>query len=63
MLFRTSDGNIKEINRFDCNNDFIYYKKVMDVKKDFLKNSNTVEKEKDKKKDNPLSAFLQKSSK
>jgi hypothetical protein len=59
MLFRTSDGSIKEINLFDCNNDIIYYKKVMELKKDLLKNTNVEE----KKDNNTLSFFLQKSSK
>jgi len=61
MLFRTSDGTMKEINIFDCNNDVIYYKKVMELKKDALKN--TEDGVREKKDNNTLAFFLQKSSK
>jgi hypothetical protein len=63
MLFRTSNGSIKEINIFDCNNDVIYYKKVMELKKDFLKNREAGEGKGVKKDNNTLTFFLQKSSK
>lgn len=32
MLFRLNDGNIIHINRFDFNNDNLYYSKIMTVK-------------------------------
>jgi len=63
MLFRTRDGTIKEINLFDCNNDHIYYNKVMDLKKDILKNVNLGVNGGEKKESNTLHFFSQKSSK
>ena len=33
MLFRTSEGKLVELNRYDCKNDHIYYKKIMHLKK------------------------------
>jgi len=63
MLFRTSNGSIKEINIFDCNNDIIFYKKVMDLKKDLLKNVEAGEGVVMKKEINTLTFFLQKPSK
>lgn len=32
MLFRTSTGKLVELKRLDYINDYIYYKKVMDLK-------------------------------
>ena len=33
MLFRTIDGKIIEINRYDFKNDKLYYEKIMSIKK------------------------------
>jgi hypothetical protein len=33
MLFRTIDGKIIEINRYDFKNDKLYYVKIMSIKK------------------------------
>jgi hypothetical protein len=33
MLFRTSEGKLVELNRYDCKNDHIYYKKILQLKK------------------------------
>jgi len=33
MLFRTIDGKIIEINRYDFKNDKLYYGKIMSIKK------------------------------
>jgi hypothetical protein len=33
MLFRTIDGKIIEINRYDFKNDKLYYSKIMIIKK------------------------------
>lgn len=33
MLFRTSQGNIIEIKKYDFSNDKIYYEKIMEIKK------------------------------
>jgi hypothetical protein len=33
MLFRTIDGKIIEINRYDFKNDKLYYGKIMTIKK------------------------------
>jgi len=32
MLFRDSQGKLVEINRYDCKNDHIYYKKILRLK-------------------------------
>jgi hypothetical protein len=32
MLFRTIDGKIVEINRYDFKNDKLYYAKIMSIK-------------------------------
>jgi len=32
MLFRNREGNLVEINRYDCINDHIYYKKILKIK-------------------------------
>ena len=36
MLFRTIDGKIIHINRYDFKNDKLYYAKIMSVKTLFL---------------------------
>jgi hypothetical protein len=33
MLFRTIEGKIIEINRYDFKNDKLYYAKIMSIKK------------------------------
>ena len=37
MLFRTIDGKIIEINRYDFKNDKLYYAKIMEIKLPFSK--------------------------
>ena len=32
MLFRNKDGELIELNRYDCKNDNIYYKKILQLK-------------------------------
>jgi len=32
MLFRNSEGNLVELNRYDYTTDHIYYKKILKVK-------------------------------
>jgi len=39
MLFRTADGKLVEINRYDFKNDKLYYKKLMDIYKSFMTQS------------------------
>ena len=34
MLFKHANGELKEINRYDCKNDRLYYKKIMDIYKE-----------------------------
>jgi len=44
MLFRKEDGTLIEINKNECKNDFIYYKKIMNAKcsnNNLLKESNS----------------------
>ena len=36
MIFRTANGDLVEINKYDLKNDALYYKKIMDLKKEFL---------------------------
>lgn len=36
MLFRKSNGELVEINRYDYKNDKIYYQTIMEIKKLFL---------------------------
>ena len=33
MLFRTSQGNLIEIKKYDFKNDTLYYEKLLDIKK------------------------------
>jgi hypothetical protein len=33
MLFRTNKGTLIEIKKYDCLNDQLYYKKIMEIKK------------------------------
>jgi len=37
MLFRTNNGELIEIKRYNYPNDKLYYKKIMDVKQIFSK--------------------------
>ena len=37
MLFRTIEGNLIEIIKYDCKNDKIYYEKIVEIKKPFTK--------------------------
>lgn len=37
MLFRTNNGELIEIKRYNSPNDKLYYKKIMDVKQPFSK--------------------------
>jgi hypothetical protein len=37
MLFRTNNGELIEINRYNYPNDKLYYKKIMEVKQSFSK--------------------------
>jgi len=36
MLFRTANGELVQINRYDLKNDKMYYEKIMEIKKQFL---------------------------
>jgi hypothetical protein len=36
MLFRTVDGKLVKINKYDFKNDKLYYKKLMDIHKSFI---------------------------
>ena len=37
MLFRTNTGELIEIKKYNCSNDKLYYKKIMEVKQSFSK--------------------------
>lgn len=37
MIFRDSNGELIEINRYHFKNDKLYYSKIMDIKKQFTK--------------------------
>jgi hypothetical protein len=37
MLFRTNNGELIEIKRYNYPNDKLYYKKIMDIKQPFSK--------------------------
>jgi len=37
MLFRTYNGELIEIKRYNYSNDKLYYKKIMEVKQSFTK--------------------------
>ena len=39
MLFRTSTGDLIEINKYDYKNDKLYYEKIVEIKKAFVKMS------------------------
>jgi len=37
MLFRTSEGKLIEIKKYDFKNDTLYYEKLLDIKKPLSK--------------------------
>jgi len=37
MIFRNSNGELVEINKYDYSNDKIYYEKIMNLQKEFTK--------------------------
>jgi hypothetical protein len=37
MLFRTGDGKLIEINKYDFKNDKLYYEKIMSIYKPLVK--------------------------
>ena len=39
MLFRDSNGNLIELNRYDFKNDNLYYQKIMEIKQLFTKSN------------------------
>ena len=39
MLFRDSNGNLIELNRYDFKNDKSYYQKIMEIKQLFTKSN------------------------
>jgi hypothetical protein len=41
MLFRTVDGELIQINRYNFKNDKMYYEKIMEIKKQFINKSKT----------------------
>ena len=43
MLFRSINGELIEINKYDFKNDKLYYQKIMEIKKQFTKINNNHE--------------------
>jgi hypothetical protein len=41
MLFRTVNGELVQINRYNFKNDKMYYEKVMEIKKQFISKNNS----------------------
>ena len=41
MLFRTINGELIEINKYDFKNDKLYYEKIMEIKKQMSKSKKT----------------------
>jgi hypothetical protein len=39
MIFRTANGGLVEINKYDFKNDILYYKKIFEIKSAFSKSS------------------------
>jgi len=37
MIFRTITGKLIEVNRYDFINDKLYYEKILEIKKPFIK--------------------------
>ena len=46
MLFRTNNGELIEIKRYNYPNDKLYYKKIMEVKQSFSKSNLSTKSEK-----------------
>jgi len=46
MLFRTINGELIEINKYDFKNDKLYYEKIMNIKNPFTKMSSLTKLEK-----------------
>lgn len=42
MLFRLPNGELKELNRYDCKNDQVYYAKIMEIFKKRVENESEV---------------------
>lgn len=36
MIFRTANGELVEINRYNYKNDKLYYEKILEIKKQFI---------------------------
>jgi hypothetical protein len=36
MIFRTVNGELVEINRYNYKNDKLYYEKILEIKKQFI---------------------------
>ena len=41
MLFRTANGEVVQINRYNFKNDKMYYEKIMEIKKQFINKNNS----------------------
>jgi hypothetical protein len=41
MLFRTVNGQLVQINRYNFKNDKMYYEKIMEIKKQFINNNSS----------------------
>ena len=41
MLFRTVNGELVQINRYNFKNDKMYYEKIMEIKKQFINNNSS----------------------
>ena len=39
MIYRNTDGNLVEIKKFDYKNDYMYYKKILELKQPFTKSN------------------------
>ena len=40
MIFRNISGELVKINKYDYNNDLIFYEKIMNIQKEFTKYKN-----------------------
>jgi hypothetical protein len=43
MIFRTINGELIEINKYDFKNDILYYQKIMEMKQKFTKLEKTID--------------------
>ena len=43
MIFRTINGELIEINKYDFKNDILYYQKIMEMKQKFTKLEKTLD--------------------